>query len=65
MSQQLEITLVRSMIGRPPKHRKILKALGLTRVGKTVWQKDSPAIRGMIAKISHMVCVKGENNETP
>ena len=36
MAKEIKVTLVRSMVGRPEKHRKILRALGLTRVNKTV-----------------------------
>jgi large subunit ribosomal protein L30 len=55
MPATLKITLVRSMIGKPKKHRKILKGMGLTRMNKTVELEDSPAIRGMIRAVSHMV----------
>ncbi|VEN74786.1 50S ribosomal subunit protein L30 [Candidatus Desulfarcum epimagneticum] len=63
MDGKLEITLVKSMIGRPEKHRRILKGMGLTKVGRAVVLKDTPAIRGMAFKVSHLVKIKGENNE--
>jgi large subunit ribosomal protein L30 len=43
------------MIGRPEKHRKVLRGMGLTKMNKTVQQEDSPAVRGMIHKVSHLV----------
>lgn len=55
MSGRLKITLVKSMIGRPEKHRKVLRGLGLTKMHKTVEREDSPAVRGMIFKVSHLV----------
>ncbi|MCF8024048.1 MAG: 50S ribosomal protein L30 [Desulfobacteraceae bacterium] len=58
MTDLIKVTLVRSYYGRPPKHRRILKALGLTRMNKTVEKKDNPAIRGMTDKVSHLVRVE-------
>lgn len=55
MAGKINITLVRSMIGRPEKHRKVLKGLGLTKINKTVQLEDTPSIRGMIFKVSHLV----------
>jgi len=55
MSGMLKITLVKSEIGRPEKHRKILRGIGLTKLNKTVELKDTPSIRGMINKVSHLV----------
>lgn len=55
MAGKLSITLVKSMIGRPEKHRKVLRGMGLTRLNKTVQLQDTPAIRGMINKVSHLV----------
>lgn len=55
MSGKIEVTLVRSMIGRPEKHRKILRAMGLTKMNKTVVFDDTPATRGMAQKVIHMV----------
>ena len=54
----LEITLVRSMIGRPEKHRKILRSMKLTKINKTVKMQDNPSVRGMIHKVVHLVSVK-------
>lgn len=52
---KLKITLVKSMIGRPEKHRKVLKGMGLTKLHKTVELKDTPSIRGMVNVVSHLV----------
>ncbi|MBQ1997148.1 MAG: 50S ribosomal protein L30 [Alphaproteobacteria bacterium] len=46
---------VKSVIGRPEAQVKIVKALGLGRVGKTKEITDSESARGMIAKVSHLV----------
>lgn len=54
----LKITLVKSTIGAIPKHIKTAEALGLTKLNKTVIQKDNAAIRGMVAKITHLVKVE-------
>ena len=43
---------------RPEKHKLILKGLGLTRMHKVVILNDTPAIRGMIRKVSHLVSVE-------
>ncbi len=58
MASRLKITLVRSMVGRPEKHRKVLQGMGLTRMNKTVELQDTPAIRGMANKVSHLVRVE-------
>ncbi|HHW54467.1 MAG: 50S ribosomal protein L30 [bacterium] len=54
----LKITLKRSLIGTRPKQRATAKALGLTKLHKSVIHKDNPQIRGMIAKINHLVEVE-------
>lgn len=51
----LTVKLLRSWIGCTPKQRKILAALGLKRPHMVNELKDTPAIRGMIAKVPHMV----------
>jgi large subunit ribosomal protein L30 len=60
MSDNLKITLVKSPIGRPGKHRKVLEGLGLTKLNKTVVRKNTPEIRGMVGKVSFMVSVESE-----
>ena len=52
---QIKVKLVRSRIGCKPTQKKNLDALGLTRCGKEKKFEDTPAIRGMIAKVSHLV----------
>jgi large subunit ribosomal protein L30 len=56
--KQLRITLVRSVIGRPQKHREVVKGLGLRKINSNVIRKDCPEIRGMINKISHLLKVE-------
>ncbi len=56
--KMLKITQVRSGIGRQEKHRRTLRALGIRRHQQSVIQQDTPAIRGMIRQISHMVEVE-------
>ncbi|MFA8438902.1 50S ribosomal protein L30 [Pueribacillus sp. YX66] len=58
MAKQLEITLTRSLIGRPEDQRVTVNTLGLKKTNQTVVHKDNPAIRGMIKKVSHLVTVK-------
>ena len=58
MSEILKVTLVKSMIGRPEKHRRVLRGMGLTKVNKTVELQDTPAVRGMIHIVSHLVKAK-------
>ena len=55
---KLRITQVRSQIGETERHRGTLRALGLGRIGKTNTLPDRPEIRGMIAKVPHLVTVE-------
>ena len=55
---KLYITLVKSGIGSSGDQRRTLKALGLRRLHQTVDHNDSPSIRGMIAKIKHLLDVE-------
>jgi len=64
MSKTLSITLRKSMIGRPEKHRRVVRSLGLRKLNKTVVLKDTPAVRGMIRKVSHMLEVEEKVDET-
>jgi large subunit ribosomal protein L30 len=52
------VRLVRSMIGRPEKHRAVLRGMGLTKMQQIVRLPDTPATRGMINKVCHMVRVE-------
>ena len=58
----LVITQVRSAIGTKPKHRGTLRALGLGRIGKTNTLVDGPVVRGMIARVPHLIEVKEEGS---
>ncbi|MBW2039354.1 MAG: 50S ribosomal protein L30 [Deltaproteobacteria bacterium] len=53
----LNVKLVRSGIGRPRKHREVLRGMGLTKLNKVVVLKDTPETWGMIKKVSHLVKV--------
>ncbi len=64
MAGMLKVTLVRSMIGRPEKHRKILRGMGLRKLNRTVLLQDTPAIRGMIEAVSHLVDSEETVDET-
>ncbi|MEE8465971.1 MAG: 50S ribosomal protein L30 [Dehalococcoidia bacterium] len=55
---QLKITWTRSGIGRPQNQRRIIKSLGLRRLHHSVVHQDSPTIRGMVNKVSHLVRVE-------
>ncbi len=52
---ELKVTQIRSMIGTKPKQRGTLRALGLGRIGRSNTLPDRPEIRGMIAKIPHLL----------
>ena len=56
--KQLRITLVRSALGYSNKHKLTVRAMGLTRLHQTVVQADTPQLRGMLAKVGHMVTVE-------
>lgn len=54
----IKVRLVRSMIGRPEKHRAVLRGMGLTKMQQIVQLADTPETRGMIQKVSYMVRVE-------
>jgi len=54
----LLITLTKSPIGYSYRQKRTVRALGLRRMRQTVEQKDTPVIRGMIAKVNHLVTVE-------
>lgn len=58
MIDKIKVTLVKSGIGKNKKTRQTLTGLGLTKLNKTVTLKNTPAIRGMIEKVSFMVRVE-------
>lgn len=55
---KLKITQVRSTIGRLENQKRTIEALGLGRPNHVVFQTDTPQIRGMIRKVSHLVKVE-------
>jgi large subunit ribosomal protein L30 len=58
MAEKLRITLTKSPIGYNEKQKGTVRALGLKRLNQTVEHDDTPVIRGMIAKISHLLTVE-------
>jgi len=65
--EHLAITQIRSLIGTNADQRRTIQALGLRRIRHTVVKPDRPEIRGMIAKVSHLVEVSESQQpmETP
>jgi large subunit ribosomal protein L30 len=60
---KLKITQIRSIIGRLPSHRRTVKALGLKRIGHTVFHEDGPTIRGMVNKVGYLLKVEKEEGQ--
>ncbi len=63
MSAKLKVTLVKSPIGRPEKHRRVLQGMGLTKLNRSVLLHDTPAIRGMVQAVSHLVKTEEKTDE--
>jgi large subunit ribosomal protein L30 len=59
----IKITLRKSVIGRPEKHRRVVRAMGLRKLNRSVVVKDSAVIQGMIKKVSHLLEVEEHGNE--
>jgi|GEM_PF-82452 len=57
-ANKLKVTLRRSVIGRTPKHRVIVRSLGLRRMHQTVVHPDRPEVRGMIRKVAYLLDVE-------
>ncbi len=57
-AQRLRITLIKSPTGYAERQRRTVRALGLRRLHQTVEQADTPAVRGMIARVPHLVSVE-------
>ncbi|WP_438449131.1 50S ribosomal protein L30 [Gorillibacterium sp. sgz5001074] len=55
MAKQLQVTLKRSLIGRPESQKVTVQTLGLRKLHQSVLHQDNAAIRGMINKVSHLV----------
>ena len=56
--KSVRITLVRSTLGFSKRHKATVRALGLHRMHQTVEQVDTPQVRGMLAKVAHLVTVE-------
>ena len=52
---KLQLKWVRSAICTPEKHKLVIKGLGFTRLNQVIERPDTPAIRGMVAKVPHLV----------
>ena len=57
-ARRIRITQVRSVIGYPQDQRRVVQALGLRRMHQSVVHHDTPAIRGMVAKVHHLIAVE-------
>ena len=53
--KKIKVTLVKSLIGTKPEHRACVRGLGLRRLNHTVEVADTPAIRGMINRVSYLL----------
>lgn len=58
MPSRLRVKYVKSAIGQSMRQKRTIEALGLHRMGQVVEHEDSPAIRGMLNKVSHLVEVE-------
>lgn len=62
--KKLKIKQIKSYIGRPEKHRRVLRGLGLGKLNRTVLLNDTPEIRGMAQKVIHLIAMEEvEGNE--
>jgi large subunit ribosomal protein L30 len=57
----ITVTLVKSTIGEKPKNRATVRSLGLRQLHQSVQHRDTPAIRGMIHRVNHLVVVTSED----
>lgn len=58
MSDEIKVTLKRSHIGTLPKQRAVLNGLGLRKINQMVILRNTPEVKGMIGKVSHLVLVQ-------
>lgn len=65
MARHFAVTLKRSGAGRKPDQRATLRGLGLNKINKTVYLKDTDPVRGMIYKVIHLVEVEGRDGAPP
>ncbi|MDH3306283.1 MAG: 50S ribosomal protein L30 [Acidimicrobiia bacterium] len=56
----IKVTLTKSLIGEKPKNRATVRGLGLRRMHQTVEHRDTPEIRGMVARVDHLVSVENK-----
>jgi large subunit ribosomal protein L30 len=54
----LKVTLVRSPIGYPEPQKRTVRALGLRHLHQVVQHRDTPALRGMLAKVVHLIRIE-------
>lgn len=59
----VKVTLRRSPIGQSPRQGATLQSMGLRKLNQTVELQDNPSIRGMIAKVAHLVEVGDQGSE--
>ena len=57
-AKKIKITLVKSATARPGKHKAVIIGLGLRKLNHSVIRLDTPQIRGMINKVSHLIAVE-------
>jgi large subunit ribosomal protein L30 len=55
----VQLKWVRSAIAAPVKHKLVVKGLGFTRLNQVIEREDTPSIRGMVAKVPHLVQIVG------
>ena len=58
---KIKITLTKSPIGAQPRQRRVVEALGLRKMHQTVELEDSPATRGAVRKVAHLVTITEES----
>jgi len=58
MNNKIRISLIRSTIGRPMKHKKVVAALGLKKMNRPIVKYNNKTIQGMINKVSHLLKVE-------
>jgi large subunit ribosomal protein L30 len=56
---KIQLKWVRSAIASPVKHKLVVKGLGFTRLNQVIEREDTPSIRGMVAKVPHLVQIVG------
>ncbi len=58
MADKIKVTLTKSTIGATPKQKKVVEAMGLRKMHHSVELKDTPAARGAVEKVKHLVTVE-------